>query len=100
MKIPDSLNKANGLTAPQSHSRPGKTVERPGMEQTSSAASVTLSPQAQVLASQGSKDQVFDAKKVEEIKAAIASGQFRVDAGRVADGLLSTVQDLISARKA
>lgn len=99
MKIPDSLNKANGLTAPQSHSRPGKTVERSGMEQASSA-SVTLSPQAQVLASQASKDQVFDAKKVEEIKAAIASGQFKVDAGRVADGLLNTVQDLISARKA
>jgi negative regulator of flagellin synthesis FlgM len=99
MKIPDSFNKANGLTVPQSHSRSGKTVERSGMAQAASA-SVTLSPQAQVLASQASKDQVFDAQKVEEIKAAIASGQFQVDAGRIADGLLNTVQDLISARKA
>jgi negative regulator of flagellin synthesis FlgM len=99
MKIPDSFNKANGLTVPQSHSRSGKTVERSGTEQAASA-SVTLSPQAKVLASQASRDQVFDTQKVEEIKAAIASGQFQVDAGRIADGLLNTVKDLISARKA
>jgi negative regulator of flagellin synthesis FlgM len=39
---------------------------------------------------------VFDAAKVGEIKSAIASGQFRVDSEKVADGLLATVKDLLT----
>lgn len=98
MKISDSFNKAAGLGAAQGQARPGKTGEKAGTEKAASD-NVTLSSQAQALASQASKDQVFDAKKVEEIKAAIASGRFQVNAERVADGLIDTVKDLISSRK-
>lgn len=98
MKITDSLNKTTGLGASSASARPGKGVEKAGTERAASD-NVTLSTQAQALAGQSSKDQVFDAKKVEEIKAAIASGQFQVNAGRVADGLLATVKDLISAKQ-
>lgn len=38
---------------------------------------------------------VYDTKKVDEIKAAIARGEFSVDTAKVADGLLQTVKDLI-----
>jgi negative regulator of flagellin synthesis FlgM len=41
----------------------------------------------------------FDAKKVAEIKAAIASGQFQIDPEKIATGLLDTVKGLIGARK-
>lgn len=99
MKITDSLNKTTGLGATISQARAGKTAEKAGAEKASSD-SVTLSTQARALANQASKDQVFDAKKVEEIKAAIASGRFQVNAERVADGLLDTVKDLISTRNA
>lgn len=98
MKIPDSLNKAAGLGAAQAQARPGKTAEKAGTEKATSD-NVTLSSQAQALASQAATDQVFDAKKVEEIKAAIASGRFQVNAERIADGLIDTAKDLISARK-
>jgi negative regulator of flagellin synthesis FlgM len=42
---------------------------------------------------------VFEAKKVEEIKLAISEGRFQVNSEKVADGLLETVKDLLSARK-
>jgi negative regulator of flagellin synthesis FlgM len=98
MKIPDSISKTSGLGVASAQTRSGKATEKADTGKTSSD-NVTLSTQAQTLARQASKDQVFDAKKVEEIKAAIASGQFQVNAEHVADGLLDTVKDLISARK-
>ncbi|MCX7113803.1 MAG: flagellar biosynthesis anti-sigma factor FlgM [Proteobacteria bacterium] len=44
----------------------------------------------------GADAPVFDAGKVGQIKSAIASGQFRVDSSKVADGLLQSVRDLLS----
>jgi negative regulator of flagellin synthesis FlgM len=59
---------------------------------------VRLSSQAKALSST-STGGVFDTKKVEEIKAAIASGQFQVDAAKIADGLIDSVRDMIQKRK-
>ena len=61
--------------------------------------SVRISPQLQALTGQLSTSGAFDSKKVAEIKAAIASGQFQVNAEKVADGLMDTVRDLIQTRK-
>jgi negative regulator of flagellin synthesis FlgM len=78
--------------------RPGKAAEKTGVDKAPSD-NVTLSSAGQALAGQVAGSGVFDANKVEEIKAAIASGQFQVDAERVADGLIDSVKDLISTRK-
>ena len=59
---------------------------------------VTLSPmsaQLKSISSDVAADSVFDAEKVEAIKSAIASGQFKVDSEKVADGLIDTVKDLL-----
>jgi len=37
----------------------------------------------------------FDAARVAEIRESIRAGSYKVDTGRIADGLLSTVRDLI-----
>jgi negative regulator of flagellin synthesis FlgM len=42
---------------------------------------------------------LVDVKKVAEIKQAISEGRFKVNSGVVADRLISSVQDLITASK-
>jgi negative regulator of flagellin synthesis FlgM len=64
----------------------------------SASDSVTLSAGAQALAAAGG-GAVMDVNKVQEIKAAIASGKFTVDPEKVAQGLIDTVRDLISSRR-
>ncbi len=61
-----------------------------------SATQVQLSSQIQALEVQMTlKSSTFDAKKVQDIRTAIAEGRFEVNAGNVADGLLVSVQELI-----
>ena len=38
----------------------------------------------------------FDAARVAEIRASISAGSYQVDTAKIADGLLSTVRDLLS----
>ena len=104
MKINDSLKKTTGVTTGATQANGGKGAERAeaaGSSQASQTASVNvqLSSEAQSLASQVSSASVFDANKVEEIKAAISNGTFKVDAEKVAEGLIDTVRDLIQNRK-
>lgn len=100
MKINDPLKKPAGLGVGTTQTRAGKTSEQANVDKVASQSdNVTLSTQVQELSAQASASGVFDAKKVEEIKAAIANGQFQVNAESVADGLMDTVRDLISTRK-
>lgn len=102
MKIDDSLKKTAGLTVGTKQANAGKNAEKAEAtgSGSTSAVNVQLSSQAQALATQVSSASVFDTNKVEEIKAAISSGTFKVDAEKVADGLMDTVRDLIQSRKA
>lgn len=101
MKIDDSLKKTQGLGVGTTQPRAGKGADKAGSVGKAAAESdsVHLSSTAQSLTQAGSNG-VFDAGKVEEIKAAIANGTFKVDPEKVANGLLDTVNDLIRARKA
>lgn len=101
MKIDDSVKKTTGLGVSTTQARPGKGAEKAAGTSSAPAQSesVHLSSKVQSLAQAGGNG-VFDVKKVEEIKAAIAEGRFQVDPEKVANGLLDTVSDLIRARKA
>lgn len=105
MKIDDSIKKAGGLPVSPTSTRTGAATgsgAQAGVQPAAAASgdNVHISAQLKTLASKvASTGGVFDAGKVEEIKAAIAGGQFQVDAAKVANGLIESVRDLLSARK-
>ena len=101
MKINDAAKKAIDAAAASA------TAGKPRADKASQAAasplqtdSIHLSGTSQALAGQAAgSGAVFDAAKVDEIKAAIANGSFRVDAGKIADGLIDSVKELIRQHK-
>ncbi|MEE9331355.1 MAG: flagellar biosynthesis anti-sigma factor FlgM [Methylophilaceae bacterium] len=101
MKINDSIKQPVDLTADKIGVNAHKKTE-----QTSTSTAVTenvtlstLSSQVKSLEVKVAGTEVFDTEKVDAIKSAIASGQFSVDSGNVADGLISSVKDLLNIQK-
>ena len=99
MKINDSssINKPAATSVGAAQTGANRAADKAGAV-TAGADNVRLSSQAKSLSST-STGGVFDTKKVEEIKAAIAGGQFQVDAGKIAAGLIDSVRDMIQKRK-
>ncbi len=98
VKINDTLKSNPGLQ-PASTSTRGAEKAATTARTPASTDSVRLSSQGQAMASAvGGTNQVFDSKKVERIKMAIADGQFQVNSEKVADGLLETVRDMLHSR--
>ena len=94
MNINDSIKSKAGITADKTQLE--KPTAKPAQTATGAAApavageSVTLSSlSAQVKSFEAEASAgVFDAEKVQAIKSAISSGQFKVDSEKVADGLI------------
>ena len=99
MKIDDSINKTAGLGVTPTQTKAGKSVSKPATGSVSSD-NVQFSSQLQGLEGQVASSSVFDANKVEEIKAAIAGGQFQVNPENVANGLINNVADLLQTQTA
>ncbi|MFT3758726.1 flagellar biosynthesis anti-sigma factor FlgM [Thauera sp.] len=63
--------------------------------------SVQLSPLATLMKkaeSAISESPEIDQKRVDEIRQAISEGRFKVDASRIADGLIASVRDMLGSR--
>jgi negative regulator of flagellin synthesis FlgM len=101
MKIENSIKTIPASEALLSSAQSGQKaagVAKPGDPNTQ-GDSVQLSTQLQSIEKNLANGEVFDAARVEKIKQAISEGRFVVNPGKVADGLLETVRDLIRARQ-
>ena len=106
MKINESVNNAvshavDKTTVGKLSSAINKNAQATQVD-VKSAENVTLSPlstQLKSLEEKVSASSGFDAAKVDAIKSAIASGQFKVDSEKVAEGLISSVKDFLSTQK-
>ena len=99
MKINDTLKGGAALPAANTPANSARNAEKANSAGPASTDSVRLSSQGQAMSAAASNTAVFDSKKVERIKLAIADGQFSVNSEKVADGLLETVRDLLHSRK-
>jgi negative regulator of flagellin synthesis FlgM len=99
VKIDDSIKKTGGLNVTPTQARAGRSVGKTSAGSVSSD-NVHLSSQLQGLEGQVASSSVFDAGKVEEIKAAIAGGQFQVNPEKVASGLIDNAAALLQTQTA
>jgi negative regulator of flagellin synthesis FlgM len=104
VKINDTVKSTPNLpSTPAATGATARGAEKAAQTASTNIASdsVRLSSQGQAMAASSASgaNAVFDTKKVERIKLAIADGQFSVNSEKVADGLLDTVKDLLHSRK-
>ena len=96
MKIDNSIKPAVGASVGETRGRAsGKTADS---APASSGASVQLSEFSAQLQSAGDVP-AFDAARVSQIKQAIADGSFQINAGAIADRLISSARELIDAQR-
>ena len=93
MKIDNSYTAALALGT--SKSAPRQNTKAEGQE---SASEVRLSSLAESLGTTESSAPV-NSDRVAELRQAIASGQFKINAGAIADRLLDTAKDLIQTQR-
>jgi len=81
--------------------RPAAGKSQPAPQQSGTHVSLgSTATQLNKMESSMANSPVVDAGKVAEIKQAISDGRFQVNSSVVADGLITTVRDLISGSKA
>jgi negative regulator of flagellin synthesis FlgM len=100
VKIDNSVKSASGL--PSSDGRTRGAKDSPKTQSSSggsdkvdiSSMSTRMKQMEETIAS----TPVVDKAKVDEIKQAISNGQFKVDTGKVADGLIQSVRQMLGAQ--
>lgn len=102
MKIDSSISKTVATPGGESKVVRNKGAKTPENATAGSAAEVKLTSSSQLQALSGGtgESQPMDSAKVEAIKQAIAEGRFTINPEKIADGLLSSVKELLTNQKA
>ncbi|NUQ50809.1 MAG: flagellar biosynthesis anti-sigma factor FlgM [Phycisphaerae bacterium] len=86
---------AAGETRPRSPANATATVASSPDKVELSSLSASLQKAETVIA----KTPEMDMKRVAEIKQAISNGEFKIDAGRIADGLITSVREMLAGQR-
>ena len=86
---------ATGEARPRNPANPASTVASGGDKVQLSSLSSSLQKAESAIA----QAPVVDTQRVAEIKQAIANGEFKIDAGRIADGLINSVREMLAGQR-
>jgi negative regulator of flagellin synthesis FlgM len=100
VKIDSSISKTVATPSGESKVVRNKPANTQGSATAGSAAEVKLTSSSQLQALSGGESQPMDSAKVDAIKQAIAEGRFKINPEKIADGLLSSVKELLTNQKA
>lgn len=101
MKIDSSISKTIATPSGERKVAHAPSAKTEGATQTRSSDEVSLSSssQLQAMGSGLSEGQPVDTAKVEAIKQAIAEGRFKINPEKIAERLLTSVQELLTNQK-
>lgn len=100
MKIESSVKSTGGLPSNDGRARAtkdGTTTQTTGGN-TDKVEISSLSSRLQQMEETIADTPVVDSAKVDEIKQAMSQGRFKVDTGKVADGLIESVRQMLSTQ--
>lgn len=100
MKIDNSVKSAGGLPSNDGRTRATKDTTKPQASNgdTDKVEISSLSSRLQQMEETIAGTPVVDSTKVDEIKQAMSEGRFKVDTGKVADGLIESVRQMLSTQ--
>ncbi len=92
MKIESSTKPVGPLLAKETH------AHNPSKTSSASSDDVQLSGLSAAMLASGD-EQAFDAGRVSEIKQAISDGRFTINAGAIADRLITSAKELVDSQR-
>ena len=100
MKVDNSIKPVNGNVVAENQTRTPRTSlsAGSGADEGGSVQLSTLSAELHAIETSLANTPVVDTSRVDQIKQAIAQGQFKVNPEAVADKLLDTVRQMIHSR--
>lgn len=96
MKIDNTIKPATGSNVPATRSRGPEPAA--GDSKNSVAADVRLSGASSQIQASGER-MPMDTARISEIKQAISEGRLTINAGAIADRLISTARELVDAKQ-
>jgi negative regulator of flagellin synthesis FlgM len=99
VKITSSLPAVGNASGNGSVRGPNSTAKSEKAAGTGSGERVDISSLSARLQEVGAGEAPVDAQKVAEIKQAIAEGRFQINPERIADGLLNSVREMLTAKR-
>lgn len=96
MKIDNSVKSLGGVA---NGARKDGTKTSAARQTTGQNSEVALSSRLQEIASAMATTPVADNERVNTIRQAISQGTFQVNTGKIADGLITSVREMLAAQK-